>query len=65
MNVMDGKVNILSICPGEGYLGEEGSSDEDLKHHGYDQLEDEEDDGSGTFLCDATEAIANCGLRLQ
>ena len=47
------------------YLGEEGSSDEDLKHHGDDQLEDEEDDGGGTFLCDATETVANCGLRLQ
>lgn len=47
------------------YLGEEGSGDEDLQHHGDDELQDQEDDGSWTFLCDATEAVANGGLGLQ
>lgn len=47
------------------YLGEEGSCDEDLQNHGNDKLEDEEDDGGRTFLCDATEAVANGGLGLQ
>lgn len=47
------------------YLCEEGSCDEDLHHHGDDQLEDEQDDGDGTLLCDAAETVADGGLRLQ
>lgn len=48
-----------------GYLGQEGTSDEDLHQHGDDQLDDEEDDGSWTFLSDAAETIANSCLGLQ
>lgn len=47
------------------YLCEKGSCDEDLQHHGDDQLEDEKDNGNGTLLCDAPETVAYCGLRLQ
>lgn len=47
------------------YLRKEGASDEDLHHHGDDQLKDEQDNGDGTLLCDAPETEANCGLRLQ
>lgn len=48
-----------------GYLGQEGASDEDLHQHGDDQLDDEEDDGSWTFFCDAAKTIANGCLGLQ
>lgn len=48
-----------------GYLGQEGTSDEDLHQHGDDQLYDEEDDGSWTFLGDATETVTNGRLGLQ
>lgn len=47
------------------YLGQEGTSDEDLHQHGDDQLDDEEDDGSRTLLCDAAETIAYSSLGLQ
>lgn len=47
------------------YLGQEGTSDEDLHQHGDDQLDDEEDDGSRTLLCDAAETIAYSCLGLQ
>lgn len=48
-----------------GYLGQEGTSDEDLHQHGDDELDNEEDDGCGTLLSDATETITNGGLGLQ
>lgn len=47
------------------YLCEEGAGDEDLHHHRDDQLEDEKDNRYRTLLCDAPEAVANCGLGFQ
>lgn len=47
------------------YLCEKGSCDEDLHHHGDDQLKDEQDNGDGTLLRDAPETVADGGLRLQ
>lgn len=47
------------------YLCKESPSDEDLHHHGDDQLKDEQHNGDGTLLGDAPETVANCGLRLQ
>lgn len=48
-----------------GYLGQEGTSDENLHQHGDDKLDDEEDDGSWAFLSDASETITNGCLRFQ
>lgn len=47
------------------YLCKKGSCDEDLHHHGDDQLEDEQDNGNRTLLGDTPETVANSGLRLQ
>lgn len=47
------------------YLCKEGAGDEDLHHHSDDQLKDKQDNGGRTLLCDASETVANCGLRLQ
>ena len=47
------------------YLGKESAGDEDLHHHGNDQLTDEQDNGARTLLGDAPETVANCGLRLE
>jgi len=55
MNIIDSRTD----------LGEEGAGDEDLQQHGDDQLDDEQDDGSGTLLGDAAEAVANGRLGLQ
>lgn len=46
-------------------LGQKGAGDEDFHEHGDDQLEDEEDDGSRAFLCDASETITDGCLGLQ
>lgn len=43
-------------------LGEKGSSDEDLHSCGDEELEDEEDYGRCTLLCDTAVTIANGGL---
>lgn len=48
-----------------GYLGKEGTSDEDFHQHGDNQLDNEEDDGSWTLLSDAAETIADSCLGLQ
>lgn len=47
------------------YLCKKGACDEDLHHHGDNQLKDEQDNGHRTLFCDAPEAVTNCGLRLQ
>lgn len=48
-----------------GYLGQKGTSDEDLHQHGDDQLHYEEDDGCWTLLRDAPETITDGSLGLQ
>ncbi|TNN63841.1 hypothetical protein EYF80_025900 [Liparis tanakae] len=53
----------LTVCV--GYLGEEGTGDEDLHQHSDDELDDEENDGRRTFLGDAAETVTDGGLGLQ
>lgn len=66
-----GQVSLFTVFPFAalcfliGYLGQEGTSDEDLHQHGEDQLDNEEDDGSWAFFGDAAETVADGRLGLQ